>query len=109
MPCKTRFKYVYIELSRAIKVRDALMQCMFSQAFRELAESGPAPQREAAKLHKATILEDALWKHAQAIVIIGKPGNKLLDFVNGEVCVPAVFANTHTCSHGLCFYCILCG
>lgn len=89
LPCKTRFKYVYIELSRALQVRDALMQCMFCQAFRDLSESGPLTQREAARTHRATILDDVLWRHAKAIVNIGLPGCELLTFVNGEVCESA--------------------
>jgi hypothetical protein len=70
-------------LSRAVDVKTALQQALFSEPFLELERERTTKVK--AQEIKALVLCDELWEQAAGIVELGLPITELIDLVNSDV------------------------
>jgi hypothetical protein len=95
LPSSTRFKTNYIMGSCANQHRDAMCQCLYDTAFKDLLKDRDSCVK--AGRIKVLLKDEDLWLQLEALVNFTAPICELLDFCNSQVCCYSAVSSIGTC------------
>jgi hypothetical protein len=95
LPSSTRIKVNYIQGSCAYQHRDAMCQCLYDTASKDLLKDRDSCLK--AGRIKVVLKDEDLWLQLEALVNFTAPVCKLLDFCNSQMCCHSAVSPIETC------------